>query len=84
MVERPEFSVYWWDRDGGQHEESRFVIAELAVHQAKRLSCGPASALGMVKRVIITDGGDFTVFEWKHGEGITYPTAEQRAQHRAH
>lgn len=27
----------------------------------------------MVRRVIITDGDDFTVFEWKFGEGVTYP-----------
>jgi len=27
----------------------------------------------MVKRVIITDGGDCINFEWKKGEGIVFP-----------
>ena len=32
----------------------------------------------MVSRIIITDGGDHTVFEWIYGEGITYPTEQMR------
>jgi hypothetical protein len=67
-----EYSLYWWDRDGGQHEELRFVDAKTAVERAKSLSEGPASKLGMVKRIIITDGGDFTNFEWQHGIGVTF------------
>jgi hypothetical protein len=27
----------------------------------------------MVERVIITDGGDDCCFEWKRGEGVTFP-----------
>ena len=82
MTERAEYSVYWWDQEDGQHEESRFILLDLAMHQVKRLTQGPASMLGMVKRVIITDGGDCCVFEWKQGEGITWPTKEQRDEHR--
>lgn len=68
-----EFSVYWWDRDGGQYEELRFVSAEAAMKAVKRLTSGPASMLDIVHRVIVTDGGDCTAFEWKIGEGITFP-----------
>lgn len=68
-----EYSVWWWDREDNQHQEKRFVDAKAAVEAAHRLAQGPASLLGMVNRVIITDGGDFTNFEWKKGVGITYP-----------
>ncbi|MEY9181825.1 hypothetical protein [Bradyrhizobium sp. CB1015] len=38
-----------------------------------------AAKLGVVTRVIITDGGDFINFEWKFGEGVTY-TPEMRGR----
>lgn len=82
MTERPEYSVYWWSAENDQFEESRFIGLELAMHQVKRLTQGPAAVMGMVKRVIITDGGDFIVFEWKYGEGITWPTKEQHDENR--
>jgi hypothetical protein len=63
-VFEPEYSVYWYDDDGTQYEELRFVTIERAVHAARRLTHGPASVLGVVKRVLITDGGDGTVFLW--------------------
>lgn len=74
------FSVYWWDATNGQHEELRFVPVEQAMRAVQRLTKGPASMFGMVKRVIITDAGDCTNFEWKHGEGVVYPTKEMLAQ----
>lgn len=76
-----EFSVYWWDRDGGQHRELQFVDAERAVKAAHRLTCGPASVLGVVKKVMITDGGDHCNFLWEDGV-LKYPTEEMRDQHR--
>lgn len=78
-----EYSVYWWDADNGQHSEMRFVSVEKAMGATKRLTQGPAAMLGMVNRVIITDGGDCTVFEWIKDKGITWPTPEQLAEHRA-
>ena len=78
MSERAEYSVYWWTPEDDQMTESRFILLDLAMHQVKRLTSGPAAQLGMVKRVIITDGGDCIVFEWKQGEGITFPTKEMR------
>ena len=31
-------------------------------------------------RIIVTDGGDDTVFRWEHGKGITWPTPEERTK----
>jgi hypothetical protein len=72
-----EFSIYWWDNTDYCHKELRFVDAKRAVERVASLSRGPASLLGMVKRIIITDGGDYTTFEWKHGQGITFPPGQQ-------
>lgn len=33
----------------------------------------PANKLGVIVRLIITDAGDSTVFEYKRGAGITFP-----------
>lgn len=33
----------------------------------------PGVVLGTIKRVIIEDDEEFTVFEWKNGEGVTFP-----------
>jgi hypothetical protein len=73
MEDREEFSVYWWDAENNQHREfSDLVSAERAVQAAHRLTQGPAAMLGMVNRVIITDGGDFCCFEWIKDKGITF------------
>lgn len=71
-----QFSVYWWDTHGTQHEELRFVSAEAAVVRCHSLTSCPASVLGLIQRVIITDGGDCTNFEWKKGEGVTFGVAQ--------
>jgi len=68
-----EFSVFWWDKDGGQHRELSFVEAEPAMRAVKRLTSGPAFMLGIVKRIVVTDGGDCCVFEWIKDVGITFP-----------
>jgi hypothetical protein len=65
-----EFSVYWWDPEDRQYEEARFTDAETAVGAAVRLTRGPAAVMGIIKRVIITDGGDCCCFEWKDGKNV--------------
>lgn len=70
--EREQFSVYTFDADGFSTRERAFVSAERAVHQAQwlaRSAAGPRR----IARIIITDGGDHTVFEWRTGEGVTFP-----------
>lgn len=77
--DRPEFSVYEFFPDGTHHGAvARGLPLWEAVKLAKRCTEKPAVALGVIVRVIITDGGDLCVFEWKAGEGITYPNMEDR------
>ena len=82
MTGREEFSVYVFDCDDGYEEMLRFVDAETAVEEAHRISKSVGAQFGLFRRIIITDGGDHTTFEWKHGEGVTFPTAEMRAKAR--
>ena len=39
----------------------------------------PGVIIGAIRRVIITDSGDCTVWEWKNGEGVTFPPSEGEA-----
>ena len=71
------FNVWWWDKDGGQHKELTSVEAKHAMQAVKRLTTGPASVLGIVERVIITDNGDCINFEWTKAAGVTFPRREQ-------
>ncbi len=73
-----EFSVWWDDPEGSHHNELRFVTPERAVEMALSLAHRPAAHIGIIQRVIITDGGDFTVFEWKHKQGIVFPPITRR------
>jgi hypothetical protein len=73
-----EFSVYQFFRDEMSERVLQFVDPKTAVECAKRLTESVGGRLGTTRRVIITDGGDYTVFEWKHGEGVTFPSPEER------
>lgn len=73
-----EFSVYWFDPDGISHREAAFIGVRQAVELARSLTKRPAAKIKIrgrvvIQRVIITDGGDHTVFEWKYGKGVTFP-----------
>jgi len=74
---RDEFSVAQFFLDGSYEYECRFVSAEEAVKTAHRLTETVGASFGFVQRIIITDGGDFTNFEWQFGKGITYPPREK-------
>jgi hypothetical protein len=74
--ERGEFNVvqFFTDEQLGCEYVRRGVSAEEAVKAAHHYSHNVAAELlGLVNRVIITDGGDDCVFEWKKGEGVTFP-----------
>jgi P2-related tail formation protein len=73
VAELDEFSVFWWDPDGNCHAERRYIGALAATELAHSLVLRPAASLGIIRRIIITDGGDFTVFEWIRGQGVTWP-----------
>jgi hypothetical protein len=68
------FSVCAFNVDGSHtYLEPRFVRAPEAVRMA--LSCieSASAQLGLTHRIIITDGGDDTTFEWEHGRGVIFP-----------
>jgi hypothetical protein len=69
-----EFSVYWFDPQDFSHAQLCGVDAKTAVEMARDLTLRPAAQIGIIRRVIITDGGDNTCFEWKYLEGITFGT----------
>jgi len=75
-----EFSVFWFDELGLSYRDASFVDADTAVHAAKAITDLPTARAGMVQRVIITDGGDCTVFEWRHGAGVTWPPQSSREE----
>ena len=68
-----EFSVYQWFPDDSYEQVYQFVDAETAVEKAMFYSTNVAAKAGFTKRVIITDGGDNCVWEWKYGEGVVFP-----------
>ena len=55
------------------------LTAAEAVPLAKQLTESLGGRLGTTQRVIIVDDEDCTVFEWRHGEGVTFPPREPPA-----
>jgi hypothetical protein len=76
MSEREEFSVWVFWPDESHFALARFIGAEHAVRMARLATRGwPARCID-ASRIIITDGGDHTCFEWRRGEGVTFPPRE--------
>jgi hypothetical protein len=75
-----EFSVVEFYSDGYHAYVERRLDAKNAVNLAKRCTDAAMVASGFVVKVIITDGGDNTVFQWEHGKGVTFPPPEDRAR----
>ncbi len=73
MTSRAEFSVYQFFPDETSERVRSFVTAEEAVKAAHHYCTSVGARLGTTVRVIITDGGDFTCFEWLHGKGVVFP-----------
>lgn len=68
-----EFSVAQFFKDGTNEYVRRWVGPQEAVETLKIYTENVAARMGMVVKVIITDGGDHTNMEWRYGEGIVYP-----------
>lgn len=73
-----EFSVAQFFKDGTYRYVCRWITAEEAVTIAKEYVIDIA-ARDVTQRVIITDGGDCTCFEWINGLGITFPPRESQS-----
>lgn len=72
-----EFSVYQFFDNGMYEAVARFVSDEYAVKRAFELTKTIGAKRGIVQRIIITDGGDLTVFEWQYGKGVVFPPLDQ-------
>lgn len=68
-----EFSVYQFFMDDSYEQVRSFVDAQEASRAAQHYCTSVGARIGTTKRVIITDGGDCTCFEWKYGEGVVFP-----------
>jgi len=71
-----EFSVYQFSTEdiGSIQERVReFVPVDEAMKAFMHYTNNVATKMGFTERVIITDGGDCIVAEWKKGEGYTFP-----------
>jgi hypothetical protein len=67
-----EFSTCMFLRDGKYEYVRRWVDAKEAVEAAYHYANSVGARMGVVDKVIITDSGDNTVFEWKYGKGVTF------------
>jgi len=75
---RPEYSVWAFsDKLSARLCECDHVTFEEALHWFKHHTTNVTANTGMTSRVIITDGGDMIVAEWKHGQGITWPPEDK-------
>jgi len=75
-----EYSVCQFFMDDTYEYVRRFVSAEEAVTAFKHYTTSIAARMGMIKEVIITDGGDCTNCHWVYGKGLVFPSKEQLEQ----
>jgi hypothetical protein len=68
-----EFSVVEFYDNGYHACVERGLDAESAVKLAKRCADAAAATGEFVVKIIVTDGDNYTVFEWQHGKGVTFP-----------
>jgi hypothetical protein len=80
MSGRDEFSVWQFFATGYYERVREYVNAQEAIKAVEHYTDNIAVKLGIVNRVIITDGGDNICFEWKRGEGVTFPPELARKQ----
>lgn len=69
-----EFSVYQFFKNDTCECVARFVSAEEAMKKATFFTTNVSANCGLTQRVIITDSGDFTNWEWQFGKGVVFPT----------
>jgi hypothetical protein len=68
-----EFHVCQFFIDGQYEYVRRYVGAYEAMDAFKHYTSNVAVHMGIVMRVIITDGGDCVTAEWLHGGGVVFP-----------
>ena len=68
-----QYSVCVFYPDESYEYVARYVDGLTAVQTFKRMTECVGARCGLVRRVIVTDGGDCINMEWKFGPGHTYP-----------
>ena len=68
-----EFSVAVFYDDGTHAYIERWLSPRMAVKQARIVIANVAPDIA---KVIITDGGDDTVFLWERGKGVVFPPVQ--------
>ena len=71
-----EFSVVQFFDDGTHEYVRRWVDIPTAIQAVKDSTRSLGAKVGTTVRVIVTDGGDCTCFEWTYGVGITFPVGD--------
>lgn len=72
-----EFSVYQFFTDGNYEAVRQWVSEEEAARAAGHYCTSVAVKMGLVSRVIITNGGDEICFEWQAEKGIVFPPPKE-------
>ena len=68
-----EFNVVIFDPDDRYEYVQRWVDARTAIETAASYTTRPAAQIGIIRKVMVTDGGDSTVFLWEYGQGVVFP-----------
>lgn len=67
------FCVFQFFMDGSCERVRDWVSLDEAMKAAMHYTHSVAARIGTTVEVIITDAGDLRVFEWKFGQGVTFP-----------
>lgn len=76
MVE--QFSVTQFFHDGTYETVRKHVMPEEAMRAFAHYTDNVTAKMGLITRVIITDGGDMVNMEWKYVKGIVFPPPEKK------
>lgn len=72
-VDTPQYSVCQFFKNGEHEYVRRGVTGQEAARAFTHYISSVGAQLGMVTRVILTDGGDCVAREWQHGKGVVFP-----------
>jgi hypothetical protein len=72
-MSKEKFDVWQFFADDAYEKVRARVGIKEALKAAYHYTHNVSALTGVTSRVIITDEGDCTVFEWKYEEGVTYP-----------
>jgi hypothetical protein len=75
------FTVWLISSDDWPVKAVEGLPAKLAVAYAHWMTQTQEARDDEIQRIIISDEGNHTVFEWKFGEGLTFRTSEMRMLH---